>query len=74
MENIALWIIVAVLGVAIIGFIVYKIISIAKMSPEERKKTLVTYLIGLVTLAEEEMGRRNLNKLKNGLMKKRRLL
>lgn len=56
MNNIILYIIIGVLAVAILGFIVYKAIKIIKMSPEDRKKLIVTYLIGLVTSAEEAIG------------------
>jgi len=56
MNNVILYIIIGVLAAAIIGFVVYKIIQIIKMSPEDRKKLLITYLIGLVALAEESIG------------------
>lgn len=56
MDNIILWIIIGILGVAIIGFIAIKVIKIVNMTPEERKKLLLTYLKGLVALAEKEIG------------------
>ena len=56
MDNIILWIIIGILGVAILGFIAIKAIKIFKMKPEERKKLLVTYLKGLVALAEQDIG------------------
>ena len=56
MDNIILWIIIGILGVAILGFIAIKAIKIFKMKPEDRKKLLVTYLKGLVALAEQDIG------------------
>lgn len=47
-----------IIGVIVLGIIVYAVINIikyTKMTPEERKKVLKTYLKGLVALAEQEV-------------------
>ena len=51
-----MWVIVAILAVVILGYVVYNLVVIFKMSPEDRKKLLITYLMGLVSLAEQEIG------------------
>ena len=56
MDDIALWIVIGILGAAILGFIIIKVIQIVKLSPEERKKVLVSYLVSLVNMAEGEIG------------------
>lgn len=56
MDNIILWIVIGILGVAVLGFIAIKAIEIFKMTPEERKKLLITYLKGLIALAEKDIG------------------
>lgn len=47
-----------IIGVIVLGIIVYAVINIikyTKMTSEERKKVLKTYLKGLVALAEQEV-------------------
>lgn len=47
-----------IIGVIVLGIIIYAVINIikyAKMTPEERKKVLKTYLKGLIALAEQEI-------------------
>lgn len=47
-----------IIGAIVLGIIVYAVINIikyTKMTPEERKKVLKTYLKGLVALAEQEI-------------------
>lgn len=56
MNDVTMWIIIGVLGVAVLTFIIVKLVKFFKMKPEERKKMLVTYLKGLVALAEQEIG------------------
>ena len=56
MNDIVMWIIIGVVGAAILAFVIYYIVKLCKMTPEERKKTLVTWLKGAVALAEEEIG------------------
>lgn len=57
--DIALYVIIALIAVAIIGAGIYFGIKIKKMSKEDRKKLLVTFLKGAVALAEEEIGSGN---------------
>ena len=40
----------------IVGFIVYKIIQIAKLPQDEKRELIITYLKGLVALAEKSLG------------------
>lgn len=56
MNDVGMWIIIAVLAVIILGYVIYKAVVIFKMSPEDRKRLLVTYLMGLVSLAEQLLG------------------
>ena len=56
MNDIVLWIIIAILGVVILGYAGHKIVQITKASPEEKKKLLVTFIKGFVALAEKEIG------------------
>lgn len=56
MNDIIMWIIIGVVGVAVLTFLIYWIIKICKMNPEDRKKLLVTYLKGIVATVEKEIG------------------
>lgn len=58
MENmdILAYVLIGLLAAGIIGAVIFLIVKLAKMSPEDRKKYLVTYLKGLVALAEKEIG------------------
>ena len=56
MSETIMWVVIGVLAAVIVAFIVYKAITIIKMTPEERKVLLVTYLKGLVALAEQVIG------------------
>lgn len=40
----------------IVGFIVYKIIQIVKLPQDEKRELIITYLKGLVALAEKSLG------------------
>jgi hypothetical protein len=59
MPDIIMYIILGVVGAAVLAFVVYKIIQIAKMKPEERKELIKTYLKGLVAEAEKQIGAGN---------------
>ena len=54
--DILAYVLIGLLAAGIIGAIIVLIVKLAKMSPEDRKKYLVTYLKGLVALAEKEIG------------------
>lgn len=56
MENISMWIIMAIIAIVVISYVVYEVIKIIKMSPEERKQTLIIYIKGAVAAAERELG------------------
>lgn len=59
MNDIIMWVIIGVVGAAILAFLIYWIVKICKMKPEERKKTLLVYLKGIVAMAEQEIGKGN---------------
>lgn len=54
--DVVFWVLIGIVGGAALGFIIYYIIKIAKMTPEERKKLLVDWLVTAVNLAESELG------------------
>lgn len=59
MPDIVMYIILGVIGAAVLAFVIYKIVQIAKMKPEERKELIKTYLKGLVAEAEKQIGAGN---------------
>ena len=59
MPDIIMYIILGVIGAAVLAFVIYKIVQIAKMKPEERKELIKTYLKGLVAEAEKQIGAGN---------------
>lgn len=59
MPDIIMYIILGVVGAAVLAFVIYKIVQIAKMKPEERKQLIKTYLKGLVAEAEKQIGAGN---------------
>ena len=59
MENVILWLIIGILVAVILGFVGYKVITVFKMGPDEKKELLITYLKGFVALAERQIGSGN---------------
>lgn len=59
MTDIIMYIILGVIGAAVLAFVIYKVIQIAKMKPEERRELIKTYLKGLVAEAEKQIGAGN---------------
>lgn len=59
MPDIIMYIILGVIGAAVLAFVIYKIVQTAKMKPEERKELIKTYLKGLVAEAEKQIGAGN---------------
>ena len=57
--NLLMWIIVGVVIAVVISFVLYNVIHILKMPTEEKKKMIVTYLVGLVDAAEGAIGSGN---------------
>lgn len=55
MDKIITYVIIGVVGVAALIFLIYKIVKFCKMSPEEKKQVLITYLKGLVAFAESQI-------------------
>lgn len=55
MDKIITYIIIGVVGVAALSFLIYKIVKFCKMSAEEKKQVLITYLKGLVAFAESQI-------------------
>lgn len=56
MNDVVMYIILGIIGAALLAFLIYNIIKIAKMPPEERKNLIKTYLKGLVAEAEKAIG------------------
>lgn len=54
--DIASYVILGALVFVVLFYVIIKIVSVAKLSPEEKKKMLLTYLKGLVAFAEREFG------------------
>ena len=59
MNEVIMWIIIGVVLAAILGVVIYFIVKIAKMSPEQRKELLLNFLKGAVVAAEEYIGSGN---------------
>lgn len=56
MNDIIMWCIIGVVGALILVALICFIVKLCKMKPEERKKLLLTFLEGVVTMAEREIG------------------
>ena len=56
MENVISYICVGVVVVGAFAYFLPKIIKFCKMSNDDKRKLLLTYLAGLVTMAEEKIG------------------
>lgn len=53
MNDTIMWIIIGVVAAAVLGVLIYFIVKFCKMTPEERKSLLLTWLKGAVAWAEE---------------------
>lgn len=56
MNDIVMWVIIGIVCAAILAFVIYLIVRICKMRPEERKELLLNFLKGAVVAAEEYIG------------------
>ena len=56
MENIGLYLGVSAVVLAFLSYLVPQIIKFGKMSKDDKRKLLLTYLAGLVTMAEDKIG------------------
>ena len=54
--DILAYVLIGLIAAAIVGVVVFLVVKLAKMSKEDRKAYLVTYLKGIVALAEKEIG------------------
>ena len=59
MENIGLYLGIGAVVLAFLSYFVPQIIKFCKMSKEDKRKLLLTYLAGLVTMAEDKIGAGN---------------
>ena len=56
MKDIIIYIVFGLLCSGVLAYLIINIVKFSKMKPEERKEMVVTYLKGLVTYAEKELG------------------
>lgn len=63
------WVIIAVAALVALGFAIWKIIQIVRMSPEERKEIIKQWLIGAVVAAESAIKESGAGKEKMALVK-----
>ena len=56
MENISLYLCIGAVVLVILLYLALKIAKFCKMSKDDKRKLLLTYLAGLVTMAEDEIG------------------
>ena len=56
MENIGLYLGIGAVVLAFLSYLVPQIIKFCKMSKDDKRKLLLTYLAGLVTMAEDKIG------------------
>ena len=55
-----IWVVIGIVAAIVLTIVIYYIIKVAKMPPEEREEFIVDFLVGLVTAAElayEEHGK-----------------
>lgn len=57
MNDIVMWIIVGLIAALILGVVIYYIVKICKMKPEDRKALILNFLKGAVVAAEEYIGK-----------------
>lgn len=56
MENIGLYLGVSAIVLAFLSYFVPQVIKFCKMSKDDKRKLLLIYLAGLVTMAEDKIG------------------
>lgn len=52
MPDYVVWIIIGVIALIVLSILIYLIVKICKLPPEERKELIINFLVGLVTTAE----------------------
>ena len=56
MENISLYLCIGAVVLVILLYLALKIAKFCKMSKDDKRKLLLTYLAGIVTMAEDKIG------------------
>lgn len=56
MENIGLYLGIGAVVLAFLSYLATQIVKFCKMSKDDKRKFLLTYLAGLVTMAEDKIG------------------
>lgn len=56
MSDTIIWIIVGIIAAVVLGVLIYFIVKICKMKPEERKELILNFLKGAVVAAEQYIG------------------
>lgn len=56
MESLIVYGSLVIIAIAILGYVIFKLVKFFKMPEEEKRKIIVSYLVGLVTMAEEKIG------------------
>ena len=56
MENIGLYLGIGAAVLAFLSYLATQIVKFCKMSKDDKRKLLLTYLAGLVTMAEDKIG------------------
>ena len=56
MENIGLYLGIGAVVLAFLSYLATQIVKFCKMSKDDKRKLLLTYLAGLVTMVEDEIG------------------
>ena len=56
MENIILYLGIGAVVLVIFSYLALQIVKFCKMSKDDKRKLLLTYLAGLVTMVEDEIG------------------
>ena len=56
MNDVVMWIIIGLVCAGALAFLIYLIVRICKMKPEERKELILNFLKGAVVAAEQYIG------------------
>lgn len=56
MNDVVMWVIIGVVAAVILALLIFFIVKICKMKPEERKQLILNFLKGAVVAAEEYIG------------------
>lgn len=56
MENLIVYGSLALIAIAILGYVIFRMVKFFKMPEEEKRKIIISYLAGLVTMTEDKIG------------------